>query len=113
MTLPAQGESPGKEGSAVSPWRWRFPVLMPQAALPVEEEKTPQRKQSPCSFVIRALRLRPHEMSVKTYNGVLFYVMFLISYSISCYQMGLWNKFLMYNMGFLGIMGGQRHREVK
>lgn len=52
-------------------------------------------------------------MSVKTHNGVLFYVTFPISYSISCYKMGLRNKFLIYNMGLLGTMGAQRLREVK
>lgn len=55
LTLPAQGESPGKASSAVSPCGWRALFLMPQAALPIEEEKMPQRKQSPCSFIVSAL----------------------------------------------------------
>lgn len=49
-----RGESPGKEGAVVSPFGFRSLFLKPRAVLPAEEEKTPQRKQSPCSFTVSA-----------------------------------------------------------
>lgn len=94
VTLRPQAESPGKEGSAVCPCFLGSCVLMPRAAQPMEE-KVPLRKQSPCSLCNKCLALQPQQMSIKTTQ---LYLMFLITYRILCYKMGLRNKFSVDNM---------------